>query len=183
MRRAVPILLLGLGLASLGACDNRMIDQQKVETWETTALFPDGRAMRPPPDGVVARGEPALRRILEERPPMTSDLLARGQERMMIFCAPCHGADGRGGGMVVRRGFPQPPSWLSPRLVRASDRHFMRVIQTGFGAMYSYAARVPPRDRWAIVAYIRALQLAGAAEVATLPEELRRAIEAQEPQP
>ena len=91
---------------------------------------------------------------------------------------PCHGLAGDGLGAVVERGFPQPPDFAEPRLIQAADRHFIRVIAEGYGVMYSYAARVKPADRWAIVAHIRALQLARAAKVGTLPELDRRALEA-----
>lgn len=91
--------------------------------------------------------------------PLTLALLRRGQQRFDIDCAPCHGRSGDGGGMIVRRGFPAPPSYHSARLRRAPDSHFYQVITHGYGVMYPYADRVAPRDRWAIVAYIRALQL------------------------
>jgi mono/diheme cytochrome c family protein len=91
--------------------------------------------------------------------PVTRALLARGQQRYNIYCAPCHGRSGDGAGMVVQRGFPAPPSYHTERLRRAADSHFYQVISDGYGVMYPYADRVTPHDRWAIVAYIRALQL------------------------
>ena len=91
--------------------------------------------------------------------PMTMALLARGEERFAIYCAPCHSPLGDGDGMVARRGFPHPPSYHTDRLRAAPDRHFFDVITQGYGVMASYADRVSPQDRWAIVAYIRALQL------------------------
>ena len=91
--------------------------------------------------------------------PVTAATYRRGQERFDIFCAPCHGPTGEGDGMVVQRGFPAPPSYHTDRLRGAPDRHFYEVITQGYGAMYPYADRVSRRDRWAIVAYIRALQL------------------------
>jgi mono/diheme cytochrome c family protein len=101
-------------------------------------------------------------------------LLARGQQRFGIYCAPCHGFGGDGDGMIVQRGMPRPPSFHSARLRTAPDAHFMAVITQGYGVMYSYADRVAPRDRWAIIAYIRALQLSRNAPVAELPEALRK---------
>jgi mono/diheme cytochrome c family protein len=92
-------------------------------------------------------------------PPITLPLLARGRERFDIFCSPCHSIAGDGDGMVARRGFPHPPSFHGDRLREASDQHFYAVITDGYGAMHPYATRVPPSDRLAIVAYIRALQL------------------------
>jgi mono/diheme cytochrome c family protein len=93
-------------------------------------------------------------------------LLERGKERYDIFCAPCHGFDGDGDGMVVRRGFPAPPSYHSAALMKAPASHFLDVMTNGYGVMYSYADRVAPADRWAIVTYIRALQLSRHASLA-----------------
>nr|WP_210327304.1 cytochrome c [Methylocystis sp. H4A] len=91
-------------------------------------------------------------------PPLTFALIERGRQRYRIFCTPCHSELGNGQGMIVQRGFPAPPSFDSERLLQAPTRHFVDVIAQGHGAMYAYAARVPPADRWAIAAYIRALQ-------------------------
>ena len=106
-------------------------------------------------------------------PPITRELLARGRDRFDIFCSPCHSAAGDGDGMVVRRGFPHPPSFHTDRLRAASDAHFYAVISNGYGAMYSYATRVEPADRLAIIAYIRALQLSQHAPLGRLGEEDR----------
>jgi mono/diheme cytochrome c family protein len=91
--------------------------------------------------------------------PITLDLLARGRDRFNIYCSPCHGELGDGRGMIVERGFPAPPSYHTDRLRGAPDRHFFDVITAGYGAMYPYADRIAPQDRWAITAYVRALQL------------------------
>ena len=103
--------------------------------------------------------------------PITRALLQRGRERFDIHCAPCHSPVGDGDGMIVRRGFPQPPSYHSARLRAAPDRHFYDVITRGYGIMYSYADRVAPEDRWAIVAYIRALQLSQYASLKDVPAD------------
>ena len=122
------------------------------------------------PTGVVAHGDIARAKAAADPPEVTPTLLRRGQERYEIFCTPCHGLAGRGDGMIVARGFPAPPSYHTARLRAAPARHFFDVITNGYGVMYSYAARVPPEDRWAIVAYIRALQLSQGAKVASVPE-------------
>jgi mono/diheme cytochrome c family protein len=106
-------------------------------------------------------------------PPIDVALLARGRERFDIFCAPCHGRVGDGSGMIVQRGFPRPPSFHIDRLRAAPPQHFFDVITNGHGAMYSYAARVPPADRWAIAAYIRALQASQDAQIAEVPDDQR----------
>lgn len=155
----------------LGACgDHSMARQDRYSTYGAAALFPDGAEAQVPPPGVVAQGD--LHRLAEAAhpPPVDAQLLERGQERYNIYCTPCHGLSGAGDGMVVRRGFPAPPSYHSARLRAASAQHFFDVITNGYGVMYSYAARIAPGDRWAIVAYVRALQQSRAAQVADLPE-------------
>jgi mono/diheme cytochrome c family protein len=134
-----------------------MSDQPKGAEWERTKLFRNGRVLQPPPPGSVAR-EDDTADVLREKPPMTLALVERGRQRFNIFCSECHGPTGEGDGMVVQRGFPHPPSFHEPRLIAAPDEHFVDVITNGHGVMYSYADRVPPADRWAIAAYIRALQ-------------------------
>jgi mono/diheme cytochrome c family protein len=100
---------------------------------------------------------------------ITSQVLDRGRERYDIYCSPCHGATGDGKGIVVRRGFPAPPSYHIPRLRNAPAGHFFDVMTRGYGVMYSYASRVTPEDRWAITAYIRALQLSQDATLSDVP--------------
>ena len=108
-------------------------------------------------------------------PPMSASLLARGRDRFDIFCSPCHSIAGDGDGMIARRGFPHPPSFHIDRLRNASDAHFYAVITNGYGVMHSYARRVPPADRLAIIAYIRALQLSQHAPVAMLdPDDVAK---------
>jgi mono/diheme cytochrome c family protein len=112
-------------------------------------------------EATPVRGLPTAAEIRAMSMPMkpTRQVLDRGRERYNIYCSPCHGRTGDGNGMIVQRGFPQPPSFHLDRLRTAADGHFYDVITNGFGAMYSYANRVKPDDRWAIAAYIRALQL------------------------
>jgi mono/diheme cytochrome c family protein len=134
-----------------------MSDQKKLSEWERSNIFRNGKVLQVPPDGSVAR-EQDTANVLTEKPPMSLALVERGRERFNIFCSECHGFGGDADGMVVRRGFPKPPSFHEVRLVNATDEHFVDVITHGYGVMYSYSDRVPPADRWAIAAYIRALQ-------------------------
>ncbi|MCO6417962.1 cytochrome c [Siccirubricoccus sp. KC 17139] len=161
------LLLLPLVLT---ACKQEMAQQRKLGTHAAAPFWPDGTSARPLPVGVVARGALEHDRALAEPPPVTPALLQRGQERYGIYCAPCHGLVGDGDGMIPRRGFPRPPSYHTPRLRAAPASHFLEVITHGYGVMYGYAARVEPADRWAIIAYIRALQLSQGAELAAVPE-------------
>jgi mono/diheme cytochrome c family protein len=112
-------------------------------------------------------------------PPITRPMLERGRERFDIFCAPCHSVAGDGDGFIARRGFPHPPSYHSDALRNASDAHLYAVISDGYGAMYSYADRLTPDDRMAVVAYVRALQLSQHATLDAVPAERRAALEAQ----
>ncbi|RAI58009.1 c-type cytochrome [Roseicella frigidaeris] len=180
MRRAA-ILLLPLALL---ACRQEMAQQRRLATEGTSTLWPDGAAARAPPEGVVAQGalargiqgapardiQGAPARDATMPPAVTPALLARGQERYGIFCAPCHGPAGDGDGMIPRRGFPRPPSYHEARLRAAPAAYFFQVISQGYGVMYSYAARVAPADRWAIIAYVRALQLAHSVPLAAVPD-------------
>ncbi|MEZ5786445.1 MAG: cytochrome c [Xanthobacteraceae bacterium] len=167
----VVIGIVAFALPVLAGCgDQSMRLQPRYPTYAPAYVWADDAAARPLPAGVVARGDRARAAALAEPPKVDSALLQRGQERYGIYCSPCHGLAGDGDGMIVQRGFPQPPSYHLPRLRQAPARHFVDVITRGYGIMYSYAARVEPRDRWAIAAYIRALQLSRHAEVAQLPD-------------
>jgi len=189
--KRAPLLLAALALAGCERAMHNMYEQPRLDPGEASPLFADGRGERPPPPGSVpvAAGTPAMtssgRKGREPPleweaaaarttlPPVTDTLLARGQQRYEIYCMPCHSPVGDGDGPVVRRGFPAPPSYHQQRLRDAPDRHFYDVITNGYGVMHSYADRVPPQDRWAIVAYIRALQLSQVAPVAQLPPAVR----------
>jgi mono/diheme cytochrome c family protein len=115
--------------------------------------------------------------------PVTKAVILRGQERYNIYCAPCHGMTGDGDGMIVRRGFSQPPTYHQDRLRKAPVGHFFDVITNGYGAMYSYGSRVEPEDRWAIVAYVRALQLARNAKISDVPANEQANIGKPKPKP
>lgn len=169
--RAAWLPLLAL-LSVLIACDD-MANQRKRLPYEAYRSEEGGTAHRLPPVGTVARDDvPA-----PKPPPVTEALLARGQERFDIYCAPCHGRVGDGDGIVVQRGFPRPPSYHIDRLRQAPVQHFYDVITGGYGAMYPYAERVAPADRWAVVAYIRALQASQDAKLADVPPQQRGALE------
>ena len=111
--------------------------------------------------------------------PVTRPLLDRGQERYTIFCVLCHDSAGNGRGIIVQRGFRQPPSFHQERLREAPIGHFFAVVTNGFGAMADYATQIPPRDRWAVAAYIRALQLSQHATLADVPADVRQRLESE----
>ena len=163
------VVLLGVALMVSG-CDVSMTRQNKYTTYSPADLWSDGTSARPLPAHVVAQGDIAREDEARNPPPVTAKLLERGRERFDIYCSPCHGFGGQGDGMVVERGFPRPPSYLEPHLLAAPAKTFYDAITKGYGVMYPYATRVGPRDRWAIVAYIRALQLSQHATLAQAPE-------------
>jgi mono/diheme cytochrome c family protein len=169
MRAVWPSLLsLLLGLA---ACDD-MANQPKRLPFEAHQGEERPAAHRLPPDGTVARDDAPA----PKPPPVTEVLLARGQERFDIYCAPCHGRTGSGDGMVVRRGFRRPESYHTDRLRAEPAGHFVDVMLNGFGAMPDFADRIDARDRWAIAAYIRALQLSEHATIGDVPANERGAL-------
>jgi mono/diheme cytochrome c family protein len=167
-----------------------MHDAPRYEAYEKSDFFGDGRSMRPQVADTVARGQ--LREdaalytgkngaaLVAANPlPVTSQLVHRGRQRFDIYCSPCHGQAGRGDGMVVRRGYRVPPSFHIDRLRGQPDGYFYDVITNGFGTMPDYAAQVPVADRWAIVAYVRALQLSQHAPMASLPARTQELVRAQ----
>jgi len=184
------MLLLVLAACTLAGCERTMKDmyeQPRLGRDAASPLFPDGKGSRPPPPGSVpvavgdlaqassgrhGRAELVARDAANAASaPAGVDLalLQRGQQRYGVYCTPCHGLLGDGDGMVARRGFPHPPSFHEARLRDAPDRHLFDVITQGHGVMRPYADRVTPQDRWAIVAYVRALQLSRSAPAGTLP--------------
>jgi mono/diheme cytochrome c family protein len=146
-----------------------MANQPKLNPYELPAGSKADWPVKPVPH-TIARDEPAKP---PTAPPVTLALLERGQQRFDIYCAPCHSRVGDGNGMIVQRGFPRPPSYYSDALRNAPNQLFYDVITHGYGAMYSYADRVSPGDRWAIVAYIRALQASASASLADVPADKR----------
>ena len=183
------VVLATLAIAFVG-CRQDMQDQPKYPPYRKSDFFGDGRSARPLVSGTVARGQ--LREDLlfasgksgtafaDTFPiPVDEPLLRRGQERYRIYCAPCHGALGRGDGVIVRRGYRQPSSFHVDRLRQQPVGYYFDVISHGFGAMPDYAAQIPLKDRWAIVAYVRALQLSQHASLADVPPEARAELEAR----
>ena len=169
MRFLLPLV----PLIALASCDD-MTHQPRYESYEKSGLFSDGKALQAPPEGAIAQDDPALAQALAIRPAMSVALIERGRDRFQIYCTPCHDESGYGKGTVPARGFPEPPSFHIDRLRKAPSRYFVDVITHGHGVMYSYADRVAPTDRWAIAAYIRALQLSQHAPAAALTDDERR---------
>jgi mono/diheme cytochrome c family protein len=162
-----PVLCLSLLVCG---CGLSMTQQRKYKTYAPSAFWADGASARPLPDGVVAEGDLATAAAERLPPDVSPALLARGRERFDIYCGPCHGLAGDADGIIVAHGFPKPPSLHNEHLLAAPAQHLYDVITRGDGVMYSYSDRIEPRDRWAIVAYIRALQLSRRAVIAQVPE-------------
>jgi mono/diheme cytochrome c family protein len=164
-----------------------MHDQPKYIPYRESTFFADLRSERPRIDGTIARGELPSDELLYTGKvagadaavfpfQVTMNVMRRGQERFNIYCSPCHGRTGDGNGMVVQRGYRRPPSLHIDRLVQAPPGHIFDVVTNGFGAMPDYAAQIRAADRWAVAAYIKALQLSQHATVAELSSEARSAL-------
>ena len=204
LRRAVSCLLGVCALVQGGCSEQDMVVQPKYLPLQKSDFFVNGQSSRPIEPGTVARGQLILNtafetgttdgKILADAIPIQGfdpqeklgvaesrearrTALERGRERYNIFCAPCHARTGDGDGIIVQRGFTKPPSLHEQRLREAPPGHFFHVITNGFGAMYSYSSRISAADRWAIIAYIRALQLSRDAKPADLSGEARLALE------
>lgn len=188
------LTLVGLIVLLMGAtgCRPDMFNQPKSKPLGMNNFFHDGASSRPIPPHTVARGhldeDEAFytgmigTNLVTEFPfPITREVLERGRERFDIYCAVCHGLSGDGNGMIVQRGFPAPPSYHIERLRDAPVGHFYDVITRGYGVMYSYAARVEPPDRWAIAAYIRALQFSQHASRNDVPTNELAKLESNRP--
>ncbi len=181
-------------MAAVG-CRQDMHDAPRYDPLESSVLFADGRSSRDPLPGTIARGhlneDPVLAAgktaagAFADTPPFAVDraLLLRGQERFNIFCTPCHSQLGDGNGMIVQRGYKQPQSFHQDRLRQQPLGYFVDVMNQGFGQMPSYAAQVPPKDRWAIAAYIRALQVSQNVKVAELSAAESAKVEAGATEP
>jgi mono/diheme cytochrome c family protein len=178
------LILAACGVWILSGCDRLrqdMATQPKYRPLSPSDFFHDGRSERPLLENTVARGalDNDAYTIAKDsnafpvNMKVDQALLERGQERYTAFCSPCHGLQGDGNGMVALRGMKHPPSYHTDRLRESPNGYFYDVITNGFGQMYGYAAQIPPRDRWAIVAYVRALQLSRNARATELPADLR----------
>jgi mono/diheme cytochrome c family protein len=185
-------LLVVLIVTTTVACKQQMNDEPRYDSFESSDFFADGMTARPRVPGTVARDHLRIDeafftgktggRPVEEFPfPVTRATLQRGRERFDIFCTPCHGRLGNGDGMVVARGLRSPPSYHLDRLRQAPVGYFVDVMTGGIGAMASYASRVPPEDRWAIAAYIRALQLSQHATLTDVPDVEQRTLRGDAP--
>lgn len=171
-------------LFSLAGCSLKqdMALQPKNRPLSPSDFFSDGRSARPLVENTVARGsvledEMTISKESNAFPlPLNQELLERGENRYKIFCSPCHGLQGDGNGMVAMRGMKHPPSYHQDRLRQVPNGYIYDVITNGFGAMLGYSAQVTPRDRWAIVAYVRALQLSRNAKLAELPADVREKV-------
>jgi mono/diheme cytochrome c family protein len=173
--RAAPLALLALTpLAACGEAD--MADQARAKTWDKNPFFPREITMRQPVAGTVPRRDPA--RPEPQPATISRDLLDRGRQRYAVFCTPCHGQDGRGQGMIVARGFPHAGDLNAGPVRDASAADLYDAIANGRKAMFGMAQMIPSADRWAIVAYVRALQLSQDAPVASLSAEDRARLEA-----
>jgi mono/diheme cytochrome c family protein len=188
----------GLALVVLSGCRSEMYEQPRYEPLEPSTFFENGASARPLVAGTVPREDPrgappagapedvfysgwSRGKLAEEVPfPVDRAVLERGQQRYRIYCIPCHGESGDGRGMIVRRGFNPPPPYDSEELRNKPIGHFFDVMTRGYGTMFSYASRIPPRDRWAIAAYIRALQLSQHAVAADLPAQDRNQLPAED---
>jgi len=194
IQRAFAIALLVAGVAGATACRQDMHDTPRFEPLEKSDFYDDHRSERPIIEDTVPRGwlmaDDAFAtgkvngQLVAELPsavPLSLDLLKRGEGRFNIYCSPCHGRTGEGNGIVVQRGYKQPPSYFDSRLRAQPIGYFYDVISHGFGAMPDYAAQLQPQDRWAVAAYIRALQVSRHANVADVPAADRPQLDAPAP--
>jgi mono/diheme cytochrome c family protein len=179
-RRLLSLSIAALSVVAVAGCRQDMHNQPKYRPLRGTAFFADGSSSRPLVEGTVPRGTlqqndafftgKSGNAPVRELPFKVDEaVLSRGQERYNIFCTPCHDGTGSGRGMVVQRGFKQPPSFHDERLRNAEAGYFFDVMTNGFGAMPDYRMQLSARDRWAVIAYIRALQLSQHAATTDIP--------------
>ncbi|HUL15283.1 MAG TPA: cytochrome c [Terriglobales bacterium] len=184
MKNLPACLFVALCVALAAGCRQDMADQPRYNPLAPSTFFADGRSERPLVQNTVARGSIAFDALAIPKDsnafplPVTAALLERGQDRYKIFCTPCHGLQGDGNGFVAMRGMKHPPSYHIERLRDAPVGYFYDVVTNGFGVMPDYAEQIPPPDRWAIVAYIRVLQLSRNAKLSELPPDLKSKLEA-----
>lgn len=189
MTNRFTFALLAAATLLVAGCRQDMHDTPRYEAFEKSGSFPDGRASRSAPAGTVARGwlrddealytGKAAGQVVDQFPFAIAHAdLERGQQRFNIYCTPCHGKLGDGHGMVVQRGLRQAASYHQDRLRQEKVGYFFDVITNGFGAMQGYAEQIPVRDRWLIVAYVRALQLSQHASVDDVPADKRAELDA-----
>jgi hypothetical protein len=180
-----PLRICALGsLFLLAGCSLKqdMAQQPKNRPLSPSDFFTDGRSARPLVENTVPRGTLVLEELSIPKDsnafplPLTTELLERGENRYKVFCTPCHGLQGDGNGMVAMRGMKHPPSYHQDRLRQAPNGYIYDVITNGFGAMFGYSAQIAPGDRWAIVAYLRALQLSRNAKISDLPPDVREKV-------
>jgi len=185
LKSKVSIFAGTLLFVTLAGCRQDMQDEPRYKPLAASEFFADHRSARPMVEGTVARSELRIDEAryvgkingqdIDQFPiPIAKADIERGQNRFNVYCTPCHGRDGDGDGMVVLRGFRQPPSYYSDKLRQAPVGHFFDVITNGFGSMPSYASRVIPDDRWRVIAYIRALQLSQTAKLSDVPPDQRQ---------
>ena len=186
---AFSLLPFALALVLTTGCRQKMASQPRYDPLEGSDFFADGMAARPRIAGTVARGELVTNQFLATGKingqiadgypiALTEAVMDRGQERYDIFCSECHGRLGDGNGMIVARGYRRPPSFHTDTLRKQPTGHFFDVMTNGFGAMPPYKTMIPAQDRWAIVAYIRALQLSQNATVDDVPVTERAKLDA-----
>ena len=192
MKNRIHLGAVVLSLLALTACRQDMHTEPRYQPLAETSFFGDQRSARPMVEGTVARGHLRIDEArymgkldgedIDQFPiPIAKADIERGENRFNVYCTPCHGRTGEGNGMVVLRGFRQPPSYYSDRLMNAPVGHFFDVVTNGFGAMPSYASRIQTDDRWRIIAYIRALQLSESASVNDVPADQRQNLPVEPP--
>lgn len=187
-RRRLLVLALVALTSGVVSCRQKMADQPSYDPLEPSSFFEDGMSSRPLIEGTVARGLLRNDPHLEEGKvgdalattfpfPVTMDVMKRGQARYDIYCSPCHGKSGDGNGMIVQRGYRRPPAFASERLADQPPGHFFDVMTNGFGAMPPYRHQISPEDRWAIAAYMKALQASQQGTIADVPTDRRSELE------
>jgi len=190
-RMGITYSLVLVFVLLLASCRQKMADQPRYDPYDASTFFPDMLSARPLPVGTIPHDQPRRNELLDRGMingkvadrfpfPITLEVMHRGRERFDIFCSPCHGFIGLGDGMVARRGFRRPPaSFHTDELRAAPPGQFFDVITNGFGAMPSYAYQVNASDRWAIIAYIRALQMSQWAPANSVPSDELQKLEQQ----